>query len=73
MDEFRSRLAAALDVNAVADDDVLADLPEWDSLSVLSVIAMLDAQYGVNVTAVHLKGVRTVADLWGLVQTATRA
>lgn len=68
MNDFCTKLAEILDVDTVAESDVLADFPEWDSLSVLSIIAMLDAKYGINVTALHLKSTRTVGDLWSLVQ-----
>jgi len=68
MNEFCARIAEILDVESLTDHDVLAECPEWDSLSVLSVIAMLDARYRINVTALQLKDVRTVGDLWALVQ-----
>ena len=55
------------------ENDVLGDFQEWDSLSVLSTIAMLDAKYGVNVTAMDLKDVQTVADLWNLTQAKKKA
>lgn len=73
MNDFCDRLAEILDVDAVAEQDVLGDYPAWDSLSVLSVIAMLDAHYRVNVTAMDLKDVGTVADLWNLVQSKRTA
>jgi acyl carrier protein len=68
MQEFCDKIAEIMDVDAVKESDVLANFPEWDSLSVISVIALLDAKYGINVTAVHLKDLRTVGDLWNLVQ-----
>lgn len=68
MNDFCTRIAEILDVETVIENDALGDFQEWDSLSVLSTIAMLDAKYGVNVTAMDLKGVRTVADLWNLTQ-----
>lgn len=73
MNDFCTKIAEILDVMTVTGTDVLADFPEWDSLSVLSIIAMLDAKYGVNVTAVHLKDIRTVEDLWNLVQVKKNA
>ncbi len=73
MKEFREQIAEILDVAEVKESDVLADFAEWDSLSVLSTIALLDAKYGVNVTALDLKGVRTVADLWNLTQAKKKA
>jgi acyl carrier protein len=71
--EFCVKIAESMDVDAVTESDVLADFPEWDSLSVLSVIAMIDAKYGINLTAIHLKDVRTVADIWNLVQAKKKA
>ena len=68
MNEFLQKLADCLDRSSVSEEDVIVEFPEWDSLSVLSVIAMLDADYGVNLVAGDLRGVRTSADLWALVQ-----
>jgi acyl carrier protein len=73
MNELCERLVDILDVEEVKETDILADFPAWDSLSVLSTIAMLDSKYGVNVTAMDLKGVRTVADLWNLTQARKKA
>jgi acyl carrier protein len=66
MNEFCTNLAEALDVAEVKATDTLSGFPEWDSLSALSVIAMIDAKYGANLTAADLKAARTVADLWAL-------
>jgi len=63
MDEFYTKIAEILDEEKVTETDILADFPEWDSLSVLSVIAMLDANYGVNITAKDLRDAKTVGDI----------
>jgi acyl carrier protein len=63
MDGFYEKIAEILEVDAVNASDVLADFPEWDSLSVLSVIAMAGADYGVNLTAADLRGVATAQAL----------
>lgn len=63
MNQFCSRLAEILDVETVKETDVLSEFPEWDSLSALSVIAMLDSEYGVNLTAMQLRNINTVAEL----------
>lgn len=68
MNEFLQKLAECLDVGAISSADVITDLPEWDSLSVLSVIAMLDSTYKVNLVAQDLRDVKTASDLWDLVQ-----
>jgi acyl carrier protein len=64
MNQFCEQMAVILDVATVKESDVLADFEAWDSLSVLSTIALLDSDYGVNLTAMDLKDARTVADLW---------
>lgn len=68
MTEFLEKIAECLDRSSVTETDVIVEFPEWDSLSVLSVIAMLDSSYGVNVHAGDLRDVRTATDLWNLVQ-----
>ncbi len=52
----------------MTETDELKAFPQWDSLSVLSVIAMLDASYGVNLRAADFGPVQNVGDLWNLVQ-----
>jgi acyl carrier protein len=73
MNDFCTKIADILDVESVTGTDVLSNFEEWDSLSVLSAIAMFDANYGVNVTAMELKDVNTVANLWALVQAKRRS
>ena len=63
MDEFYQQLAFILDEPAIKPEDVLADFSEWDSLSVLSVIAMLDAQYSVNINGKELRAFKTAGEL----------
>jgi acyl carrier protein len=67
MTDLYSRLAELLEVDQVGPDDVLRDSPLWDSLTVLSLIAMLDASYGVNITADGLRDIKTAGDLDALV------
>ncbi|MCC4595540.1 acyl carrier protein [Xanthomonas campestris pv. phormiicola] len=47
----------------VTMDTVLADLPEWDSLSALGVIVMFDVDYGKVITGEDLKNCATLNDL----------
>ena len=63
MDDFYEKIAEILEVDAVHATDVLADFAEWDSLSVLSVIAMVGADYGVNMVAADLRGIATAEAL----------
>jgi acyl carrier protein len=63
MNEFYTKMAEILDVEKVNGADILAEFPEWDSLSVLSVIAMLDADYGVNITVMDLRNMKTAGEI----------
>lgn len=73
MNEFLQKLAGILEVEAVNEGDDLKAFPSWDSLAVLSVIAMLDSNYGVNLRAADFQTVKTAADLWNLVQSKKTA
>jgi len=63
MDEFYQQLAFILDEPEIKPEAVLADFSEWDSLSILSVIAMLDAQYSVNINGKELRNFKTAGEL----------
>jgi acyl carrier protein len=73
MNEFLTKIANILEENAVKETDKLKAFAQWDSLAVLSVIAMLDANYGVNLRAADFEPVATVGDLWNLVQSRKRS
>ena len=68
MNDFLKQIANILEVEAVKESDDLKAFAQWDSLAVLSVIAMLDANYGVNLQAADFTPVTTAADLWNVVQ-----
>ncbi len=73
MNEFLKSIAGILEVENVKETDDLKAFPQWDSLAVLSVIAMLDANYSVNLRAADLAPINSVAELWNLVQVRKRA
>jgi acyl carrier protein len=63
LDNLYARLAEILEVEQLRGEDVLSAFDTWDSLTVLSILAMLDASYGVNLTAAEVRRMATVADL----------
>jgi acyl carrier protein len=73
MNEFLRKIASILEVDEVKETDELKTFPQWDSLSVLSVIAMVDAGYSVNLHAADFGSIRSVGDLWNLVQSRRRS
>jgi len=48
-------------------DTKYLELEVWDSLAVLTVIAMLNAEYGVSITASQLKTLTTLSALYEFV------
>lgn len=67
MNEFFAQLAEILEVDAVSPDDILDNFEAWDSLGVLSVIAMLGERYGITVFASDLAKVKTIGELQSFV------
>ena len=66
--EFYQRLAEILDVEEVKPEDTLKDFEGWDSLAVLSVLAMADSKYGVAIKADEIRSVITAENLASLVE-----
>ena len=61
---FLDELANILDVDAVEAAANLRDYESWDSLAVLSVVALADSKFGFTLTFQDVKELATVADLW---------
>ncbi len=55
-----------LEPDTIQGDEKLADLPGWDSMSVISFIALADLNFKKAVAAKTLAEARTVADLLNL-------
>jgi acyl carrier protein len=56
------------EIDVIDENGVLRDLELWDSLSVISLLAVLDESYGINVEATELVDVITFADLFKFVE-----
>jgi acyl carrier protein len=56
------------EVDHVNPDDVLRSYDLWDSLSVISLIAAVDEDYGVTLDADDLTDLVTAADLFAFVE-----
>ncbi len=63
MDQFYERLAVVIEEDSVKPDDVLSSFEQWDSLTALSVIAMIEEHYAVNVSGEDLAEARTAGAL----------
>ena len=56
------------EVDEINPEIILRELELWDSLSVISLLAVLDESYGINVEATEIVDLLTVADLFAFVQ-----
>ncbi len=72
MNDLYAKLAEILEVDRVLAEDVLSKFEYWDSLTILSIIATLDASYGVNLTATELRGMPNAGDLVAAVESRRR-
>lgn len=57
-----------LDFATLSGDTEFRQLEEWDSIAGLSVIGMIDEEYGVTFNADDMRACRTIADLYNRVQ-----
>lgn len=48
---------------ALTPETPLDDVESWDSIAMLSLIAMLDDEFGKTITGKELKALKTVADI----------
>ena len=66
MNEFLGKIAGILEVDRYREEPTISShFAQWDSLAVLSVIAMLDANYGVNLRAADLQAAVNRRELFG--------
>ncbi len=72
MKEFIEKFAEAIeidDANVLTPETEFRTLDEWDSLSYLSVIAMIDEEFDVQIETPEFKQQKTIQDLYN---TATK-
>ena len=63
MEKLYQELAEILEEDAVERGDVLRNFEEWDSLMALSIVSLLDENYGITLSAEELAEMKTVGDL----------
>ena len=52
-----------LDAGELKEDSVLSEYEEWDSIAILSVIALMDEEFGKTVKGADIKACITVKDI----------
>lgn len=64
--EFINNFAEAMELDDTKDltaGTIFREMPEWDSLSYLSIIAMMDEIYDVQIETAEFKQLITLADI----------
>ena len=66
MNEFIAKFAEAVDMEmeGLTPETEFRTLDEWDSLSYLSVIAMIDEEFDVQIETPEFKQQKTIQDLY---------
>lgn len=68
MERFIELLKEATDIEQeMQPTDEFRKYEDWDSLAYLSVIAMMDEEYGVQIEEAEFKQLRTIQDLFNAV------
>jgi acyl carrier protein len=62
-EELLSKIAEILEVEEIAIEDELNSFDEWDSLTGLSIIALVDSDYNKTLSNDQIKQFVTVGDL----------
>ncbi|HWS63864.1 MAG TPA: hypothetical protein VN325_14005 [Steroidobacteraceae bacterium] len=73
MHNIYHQLAEILEADQVNPEDILNKFDYWDSLTVLSILAMFDANYGVNLTAADVRAMQTAGELVAAVELRKQA
>lgn len=63
MENFKDKLADIFEVKTLSNDDVIKDFDEWDSLTLLSIIALVDSEFNVQINASSFDEIITIGDL----------
>lgn len=65
MEKFIENFAEALErEDAIKMEDEFRNYDEWSSIAYLSVIAMMDGEYDIQIEETEFKKLRTVQDLY---------
>ncbi len=57
-----------LDEGTLKPEDALDSYPEWDSVTILSLISWMDETYGKTVSGEDFKNLKTVADVIAIME-----
>ncbi len=56
-----------LDESTLSEDAVLEDIEEWDSLSILTLIAEMKKRFDISLTTQQIRELKTVSDICAVI------
>lgn len=62
-EELLEKIAEILEVDNIVGSEELMSFDEWDSLTALSIIALMDSDYGKLLTNDQIKEFKTINDI----------
>ena len=70
MDEkdFLERMKVILDKEDISIDTSLSDLEEWDSISVISYVALANTSFNKEISPEQIQTCKTIRDLYSILQ-----
>jgi len=66
--DFENELMDILEADELNDEDVLEEFDEWDSLTILSIIALVGRMYNKTISVADVRAAKTVGGLKELVK-----
>ena len=72
MEDFLKEMADILDEESVEESDRLDGFESWDSLAILSVIAMAESRYHAAFSAQEIRVAATLGDLYQLLSAGAK-
>lgn len=67
MEDFLEQIAEIMEVDSVNPSDELTSFEAWDSLTMLSIIALADDEYKVSLTNSEIADAKTIEGLSNLI------
>ena len=52
-----------MEKDTMQEETALDEISEWDSIAVISTIAMFDSYFGKDITSAEVKGFKTIKDI----------
>lgn len=61
--DLNKKIAQILGESEISDDTVLKDLASYDSLNLLSIVALIKKDYGITFNAADIDQIKTIKDI----------